>query len=115
MYYLTHDIYIMYMREQGVMADCVYCKYIRPELKGTKDCPKCHGVSPKFREAQMMDKKSSQNRILRHILSLEYTKDLEKLNNDLIGLLDQIDIYNFDFKDAIVNTIREIEDNKYYE
>jgi len=102
------------MREQGVQADCVYCKFVRPELKGTKDCPKCHGVTPKFREARMMDKRSSQEIILKRILALEYTEDLKKLNNDLLGLLDEMDIYNFDFKDALINTIREIEDNEYY-
>ena len=41
------------MKEQGVMIECVYCKYIRPELKGTKKCPECHGLTPKLREAQV--------------------------------------------------------------
>lgn len=100
------------MREQGVLADCVYCKYIRPELKGKEDCPKCHGLTPKFREAQMMDKESSQDRILHHILTLAYTEDLDRLKEDLLGLLVSIDIYNFDFVDAIVNKIRRIEDNQ---
>ncbi len=99
------------MREQGVIADCVYCKYVRPELKGTKNCPKCHGVASKFREAQMMDKRSSQNRIIRQILALENTDDLQKLKNDLLGVLDVMDIYNFDFRDALINTIRKIEDS----
>ena len=100
------------MREQGVNADCVYCKYIRPELKGTNKCPKCNGLTPKFREAQMMDKRSSQNRILRQILALEHTEDLAKLKEAFLGLLDIMDIYNFDFRDALVNAIREVEDEK---
>ncbi len=98
------------MREQGVQADCVYCKYVRPELKGTEKCPKCHGVTPKFREAQMMDKQSSGHKILRRILALKHTEDLAKLKDDFLGLLDAMDIYNFDLKDAIVNAIRLIED-----
>ena len=98
------------MREQGVLAECVYCKYIHPELKGTKNCPKCHGMTPKFREAQMMDKESSQKEILDIILKLEYTNDSSKLKNNFLRLLDIMEIYNFDLRFALVNAIREIED-----
>ena len=100
------------MREQGVQADCVYCKYIQPELKGKKECPKCNGLTPKFREARMMDKESSQHEILQRILMIEHTEDLNKLKDSFIGLLDAIDIYKFDFKEALINAIRSIEDDQ---
>lgn len=61
-----------------------------------------------------MDKRTSQNRILHHIIALEYTEDLTKLTEDLLGLLHVIDIYNFDFKDALVNAIKEIEELEKY-
>ena len=41
-------------------------------------------------------------------------EDLTKLKEGFLGLLDVMDIYNFDFKDALVKAIREIEDEQYF-
>jgi len=94
------------MKEQGVMVDCVYCKYIKPELQNTTSCPLCHGVRPVFKAMRMMDSDSSGQEILYDILNMQFTENSEKMGQDLLQLLTKIDVYNFDFKSAIIRFLQ---------
>ena len=90
------------MKEQGTMVDCVYCKYIRPDLHGTDSCPQCHGVSPVFKAMRMMDSGTSGQEILYEVLNMEFTENNEKIRQDLLHLLTKIDVYDFDLKSAVI-------------
>ena len=92
--------------EQGTMVDCVYCKYIEPELKGTKNCPVCHGKTPEFRPTRMMDKYTSQMDVLDRIDYYFSKPDKDKNRGDLLNLLTSIDTYQFDIKEALINKIK---------
>ena len=94
------------MKEQGALVDCVYCKYIKPELQNTTSCPKCHGVSPVFKAMRMMDRVSSGQEILQDILNMEFTESIEIMQEDLLHLLTKIDIYDFDLKSAIIHFLQ---------
>ena len=95
--------------QQGTLVDCVYCKYVRPELKG-EQCPVCHGRTPEFRPARMMDTPTSQMEILQKIEEIYCHKNELDFKQGLLTLLTHIDLYNFDLKDAIINQIRYLED-----
>ena len=97
------------MKEQGTNVDCVYCKYIKPELQGTKACPQCHGTSPNFKAMRMMDRTSSGQEILYNILNMEFTENVEKMRADLVHLLTRIDVYDFDLKSAIIHFLQNNE------
>ncbi len=97
------------MKPQGLLLDCVYCNLIHPELKGKKECPHCHGQTPKFKPMQMMDKTSSEHSVMNMIIEMKYTDDLEQYKKDLIGLLTEVEVYNFDLKSALITIIRDLE------
>ena len=94
------------MREQGTMVDCVYCKFVKPELQGTKLCPECHGDTPVFKAMRMMDRSTSEQNILYSLLNMRFDEDYEKLRNSLLHLLTQVEVNNFDLKSAIINYLQ---------
>jgi hypothetical protein len=87
----------------------VYCGLIKPELKGTKRCPKCGGVSRSFKSMRMMDKNTSGRELLNRIFRIQMNQEGELLKDELINLLTSVVVYNFDIKSALINLIREIE------
>ena len=114
-------------KEQGTMMTCVYCTTVYPDLY-TKDCPICKGKKNFFRPARMMDKESSQTYMFEILSSFfkelpsihfplsseEITKEEAiKIKNIALGILNDLILYNFDFKDAIVNLIRNIEEDPF--
>ena len=96
-------------QEQGTIVDCVYCGLIKPELKGTKKCPKCRGVSSSFKPMRMMDRSTSERELLDQIFSIQMDQEGKLPKDQLINLLTSVGVYNFDFKSALINLIREIE------
>ena len=50
-------------QEQGTIVDCVYCGLIKPELKGTKKCPRCGGVTRSFKLEGLPDEYSMPLRV----------------------------------------------------
>jgi hypothetical protein len=96
-------------QEQGTIVDCVYCGLIKPELKGTKKCPKCGGVSSSFKPLRMMDKNTSERELLNQIFRIQMDQDGKIPTDELLNLLTRVGVYNFDFKSALINLIREIE------
>jgi len=58
------------MREQGTLLECPYCTLLHPELKSSANCPKCHGQSPIFTPARMMDKETSEREVWFEIMEL---------------------------------------------
>jgi len=78
------------------MVDCVYCKYIKPELQGTKSCPECQGNTPRFREMRMMDRATSEQDILFSLLEMKFDENYSILRGLLIHLLTLVEVYNFD-------------------
>lgn len=102
----------MDFQDQGTYVDCVYCKYIKPKMKNRSQCPKCGGKTPEFRNARMMDKYSSEQHILNkmiEIFGIMGSKSLtnEEMQDQLLRILTEIDIYGFDCKQAIINRIRD--------
>ena len=95
------------MKEQGCLVDCVYCKYIKPELQGLDICPKCHGQTPFFQPAQMMDQDSSSSQIFNDLLSFKPDSNNDSLFNFWYNILKRVDMYNFDFKHALVRYLQE--------
>ena len=95
--------------EQGTFVDCVYCGLIKPELKGTKQCPKCGGVSRAFKAMRMMDRSTSERELLDRIFRIQLNQEGKLPKDDLINLLTSVVVYNFDFKSGLINLIREIE------
>ena len=98
-------------QQQGTMVDCVYCKYVHPELKGKSTCPVCRGDTPSFRPARMMDRHTSRRDVLKHLFSIQRSEKDEEFKNTLVRLLTRIDIYNFDLKEALIDQIRDLEEN----
>ncbi|UYP46958.1 hypothetical protein NEF87_003243 [Candidatus Lokiarchaeum ossiferum] len=88
------------------MVDCVYCKYIKPDLKGSKFCPECHGNTPTFKAMRMMDRTTSEQELLYSLLNMQFNENYEKLRTSLLNLLTQVDIYNFDMKSALINYLQ---------
>lgn len=105
------------MREQGTVMDCIYCTKVYPELEGA-ECPKCGGRGPTFRAARMMDRQTSAREIWPRILGLYETESkLESLSPEqvqqyrdrLIGVLDQVNLYQFDMKEALLVRIHDLD------
>ena len=99
------------MRDQGTMVDCVYCTEVRPELKGSENCPVCHGNTPHFQPMRMMDACTSRIETLNKILHMHPHDDLEPLKTQLLGLLQEVVVYNFDIKEALIDYIKNIEES----
>ena len=97
------------MKEQGCLIDCVYCKYIRPDLQGKSLCPKCHGVTPYFQPSRMMDKTSASKMILSGLINNPNQMKLNEEQDFLLNLLKNIEIYSFNLKDAIIQQLRDLE------
>ena len=95
------------MREQGTIVDCVYCKYIKPHLLKSKDCPQCHGNTPYFKPMRMMDQETSREAILIDILNMEINDDYSEMEKSLLSLLSKIEIYEFDLKSALIHYIQK--------
>jgi hypothetical protein len=102
----------MKFQDQGTFIDCVYCKYIHPELLGSGNCPECHGRTPEFRPARMMDKPTSEREIFDRITTIFCHKADLDFKKELLTLLTYVDVYGFDFKNALVTLIRDIEMDK---
>jgi hypothetical protein len=94
--------------EQGCLVDCIYCKYIEPKYSGTLKCPVCHGKSTRFQPARMMDRYTSEQEILSNIFNSHWDEDPQKQRDRLLNLLNLVDLYNFDFKLALINKIKEL-------
>lgn len=97
------------MKEQGCLVDCIYCKYIHPEFQNSKNCPKCHGETPYFQPAQMMDQYSSSKHILYRIFELPKDISEEQLYNHVYHLLKEIEIYGYDLKQSLIDYLKENE------
>ena len=100
-------------QQQGTMVDCVYCKYIHPELLEGDKCPICKGINPQFRPARMMDHSTSQMEVLYSIFN-EFPRERREANpsdfkDALLSLLLKLDIYQLDFKELVIQSIKEIE------
>jgi hypothetical protein len=105
--------------EQGIMADCHYCRVIYPDLKS--DCPLCAGGPEKFRPARMMDRQTSLREVLPQVLSLwelemkmremdEPDLELIKQYRDaLISVVFDVGLYNFNIKDALIGRIWDLD------
>ena len=96
-------------QEQGALVDCVYCGLIKPELKGTKKCPKCGGVSRSFKPMRMMDNNTSGRELIEKIFRIQLDREGRITKDELINLLTSVVVYNFDFQSALINWIREME------
>lgn len=97
------------MEDQGCLVDCVYCKWIQPELLHTTKCPLCHGKTPYFQSMRMMDSYTSRREILMDLLEREVgsEKENEWTTSRLLKLLTKINVYDFDLKQAIIELIQE--------
>ena len=100
--------FIMRSNEQGALVECVYCKLIEPKYKGTKQCPICHGNTPRFQPLRMMDRYTSGQDILNQIINTEWDREPKKLRDQLISLLNMVDIYHFDLKEALIDKIKNL-------
>jgi hypothetical protein len=99
--------------DQGCLTTCAYCTEVHPELNGSADCPYCHGQQTKFRPARMMDRQTSLDEVLHSVLNfaLEMGQELsqERLQFGLLSLLDMVNLYNFDLKEALIQKIRSLD------
>lgn len=103
------------MMEQGCQTTCVYCTKVHPRLEGT--CPFCHGAQSYFQPAQMMDGPSARSHLLQalfalgaHLQTAAPSKDAtEDLHKQLVGLLQEIQIYGFDLEQALCECILQHE------
>lgn len=96
------------MKEQGCLVECVYCKYIRPDLQGKSTCPICHGKTPYFQSAQMMDKHSSAQVFLSELWVNLDLMDEDGQREFLLNWLRKIEIYQFNLKDAIIHRLKDL-------
>jgi len=97
------------MKDQGCLVECVYCKYIRPDLKGKSICPKCQGKTPYFQSTQMMDKTSAARVLLSELwVNLDHMEENEQ-RDFLLNWLKKIEIYQFNLKDAIISCLKGLE------
>ena len=97
------------MKEQGCLVECVYCKYIRPDLQGKSTCPKCQGNTLYFQTAQMMDKPSAANALLSELWDNLDNWGEDEQREFLLNWLKKIDIYQFNLKDAIIYRLKILE------
>ena len=95
-------------RDQGAIVECVYCKLVEPHLRGTPDCPACHGAAPRFRPMRMMDRETSGREILHHVTTTRWETDPARLRDQLLALLDMVDIYRFDLQEALIDALRDM-------
>jgi hypothetical protein len=95
--------------QQGTIIDCVYCKYIHPELKGSPDCPMCHGDTPYFKPMRMMDQETAQRDVLKHVFGDRMKKTIPDLKQEILVLITKIDVYKFDLKQALIEYIQYLE------
>ena len=105
--------------EQGVMAECHYCRVIYPDLKG--DCPLCAGGPEKFRPARMMDRYTSMREVLPSILRLWELEErvrqmdepdmeiVKRYRDALISVVFDVGLYNFNIKDALILRIWDLD------
>lgn len=98
-------------KEQGVYIDCIYCKVIYPEINSI-NCQWCKGESGYFRPARMMDKHSSDKYIMDILKPFFENYDMneevdEGTRKRMVGIVEAISIYNFDLKQALIDTIRQ--------
>lgn len=105
----------MDFKDQSTFVECVYCKYVRPELQGSSECPFCQGKSREFRPARMMDEYTSGQHILDKMI-----RESERLNSSdltksekmdiLLSILEEIDLYGFDCKKAVIDKIQILDE-----
>ena len=107
-------------QEQGCQMTCFYCQEVYPHLKGPK-CPYCSGTGSFFQPAQMMSKELSQETITRSLAgffqrwdeSLEISElskeKADALKKSILGLIKEICIYNFDFKETLISLVHRID------
>jgi len=84
---------------------------VRPELKGSEDCPICHGNTPYFQPMRMMDAFTSRIETINKFLRIKREVEPEMLKRQLLGLLTDVIVYNFDLKEALIDYIRYIENS----
>ena len=95
-------------QEQGCMVDCVLCTIIKPKREEGEECPVCHGQIHYFQPARMMDKSTSERELIHNLVWMDrdVLKDEEGLKRVLRGILQDIEIYNFNFREAIINYLK---------
>ena len=98
--------------EQGAIQSCIYCDLIYPETKG--NCSECDNSGPGFRQAQMMDRESSSRMILNMMNEIDLSDfhDIERAEEkrkELISLLGDVVLYDFNIKGALVTRIRDLD------
>ena len=107
--------------EQGVMTECVYCTSVRPDIGA--ECPFCGGRRTYFQPGQMMDGPTSREQTMHRLFELadswndihscaedERPSVAEQFRGELVSLLQEMSIHNFDARTAVVELIRKIED-----
>jgi hypothetical protein len=79
-------------------------------LKDTGNCPICHGQSPVFRQARMMDRNTSERDFIEMLFKREPMdfENRQQLKEILINILTFIDIYNLDLKSAIITSLKDL-------
>ncbi|MBD3229654.1 MAG: hypothetical protein GF329_15845 [Candidatus Lokiarchaeota archaeon] len=97
------------MKDQGCLIDCIYCKYLHPELEKSS-CPKCHGKTPYFQHARMMDNQSSSKEIFGDILKYSEKFTKKQSFEFWYKILKKIEIYGFDLKSTVIEYLKEIEE-----
>lgn len=106
--------------EQGVLAGCAYCSVVRPGLGG--ECPLCQGRGPRFRAARMMDGPTSRAETLRRLTCFgdpwqglgahdcEGAREAaDEVRRRWLGLLEDVLLYGFDLRQALIERILETE------
>ena len=98
-------------KEQGLYIDCTYCKVIYPEVN-SGNCKRCKGEGGYFRPARMMDKLLSNNYVMEILKPFFKNYDMyaeidDIARNKMIDLIEVISIYNFDLKQALIDSIRQ--------
>ncbi len=94
------------INEQGCLVDCVFCSSILPNLKGTDQCPYCHGLSPYFKPMQMMDRSTANRQLLHEIFSQDSPELYSMQEEYAVNLLTKIEVHNFDLKQALIEFLK---------
>lgn len=97
----------MAFQDQGATVDCVYCRLVEPGLRGTPDCPACHGAAARFRPMRMMDRETSGREILHQLTTIRWDTDPARRRDQLLAMLDMVDIYRFDLQEALIDAVRD--------
>ena len=102
---------VHFMRNQSCLIDCPYCTWIRSELKGKLECPICNGKGQIQKPYRMMDKNTSDRQLLMQLIRIciPTTENPDIIFSKLLQLLEQIDLYSFNIKRALIDYLKEID------